>query len=150
MERDTYLRTSPSEMWARLRAEPALSKQSDQEVWNLVAYGWAAQTTAEKQAEARELYATNCAACHGETGKGDGVMVEGLPAFDHTGGEHALSKPPDLTDPASTLGASPALLEGKLLRGGMGTGMPYWGPIFTQEQMDALVAYVYGFAMKQE
>jgi len=25
------------------------------------------------------------------------------------------------------LGASPALLHGKIVRGGMGTGMPYWG-----------------------
>ena len=29
------------------------------------------------------------------------------------------------------LGASDAILEGKIIRGGMGTGMPYWGPIFT-------------------
>lgn len=26
------------------------------------------------------------------------------------------------------------MLQGKILRGGMGTGMPYWGPIFTEEQ----------------
>jgi mono/diheme cytochrome c family protein len=25
----------------------------------------------------------------------------------------------------------------------MGTGMPYWGPIFTDEQTWALVAYLY-------
>ena len=33
------------------------------------------------------------------------------------------------------LGASDAILEGKIMRGGMGTGMPYWGPIFTAEQI---------------
>jgi hypothetical protein len=35
--------------------------------------------------------------------------------------------PADFTDPARMLGASPALLEGKILRGGMGTGMPNVG-----------------------
>ena len=43
------------------------------------------------------------------------------------------------------LGASPALLQGKIVRGGMGTGMPYWGPIFTDEQIWSLVAYLWTF-----
>jgi mono/diheme cytochrome c family protein len=43
------------------------------------------------------------------------------------------------------LGASPALLQGKILRGGMGTGMPMWGSIFTEEEIEALVAYLYTF-----
>jgi mono/diheme cytochrome c family protein len=46
------------------------------------------------------------------------------------------------------LGASPAILEGKIIRGGMGTGMPYWGPIFTSNQIDALVSYLYTFALQ--
>ena len=33
-----------------------------------------------------------------------------------------------------------------MIRGGMGTGMPYWGPILTQQQMDALISYMYRFA----
>jgi mono/diheme cytochrome c family protein len=57
-----------------------------------------------------------------------------------------LYSPPDFTDPSHLLGASPALLQGKIIRGGMGTGMPYWGPIFTSEQIDALVSYLYTFA----
>jgi mono/diheme cytochrome c family protein len=48
------------------------------------------------------------------------------------------------------LGASPALLEGKITRGGMGTGMPYWGPIFTREQIQALALYLYQFQMNLE
>jgi len=43
------------------------------------------------------------------------------------------------------LGASPALLQGKILRGGMGTGMPMWGSIFTEEQIWDLIAYLYSF-----
>jgi mono/diheme cytochrome c family protein len=56
--------------------------------------------------------------------------------------------PPDFTDPKILLGASPALLEGKLVRGGMGTGMPAWGPILTHEQMDALITYLNSFAFQ--
>jgi mono/diheme cytochrome c family protein len=58
---------------------------------------------------------------------------------------HADSGPTDFTRAETMLGASPALLHGKIVRGGMGTGMPYWGPIFTEEQVWALVAYLYDF-----
>jgi mono/diheme cytochrome c family protein len=43
------------------------------------------------------------------------------------------------------LGASSALLQGKILRGGMGSGMPYWGPILTEAQMWALTDYLWTF-----
>jgi mono/diheme cytochrome c family protein len=172
LERQTYLESSPAAVWQRLRGEGSLKDLSNKQLWDAVAYLWSQQTTPEKQVEAAQLYATNCAACHGETGKGDGVMVEGLPryqagqthtspqmdqpvptgdmsAMDGAQGNMRLSAPPDFTDPHLLLGASPALLEGKMLRGGMGTGMPYWGPIFTQDQMDAVIAYLYNFAMKR-
>ena len=57
-----------------------------------------------------------------------------------------LFSPPDFTDPKNLLGTSPALLEGKIIRGGMGSGMPYWDPIFTPQQIDVLVGYLYSFA----
>ena len=156
LDQSTYLSSSPAELWLRLRAEPALSTLSDNALWDSVAWVWQQQTTPEIIKEGQELYAANCAACHGETGKGDGVMVSGLPTWNPGG--HASSdmnsqsmgaglfSPPDFTDPKQLLGASPALLEGKIIRGGMGTGMPYWGPIFTTQQVDALVAYLYNFA----
>ena len=96
-------------------------------------------------------------------------MVEGLPRFDpaQIHAEAAIPsigkrrkrsdgrerngpfRPGDFTDPRLLLGASPALLEGKMLRGGMGTGMPYWGPIFTEDEIDALIAYLYQFALEK-
>ncbi len=63
---------------------------------------------------------------------------------------HMTKKPANLSDPHTMLGASPALLQGKILRGGMGTGMPYWGPIFTDEQIWALVAYIQSFTLEME
>ena len=156
LEKETYLANSPAKVWLKLRAEPTLSFLSDDDLWDAVAWIWQQQGSPEALADGRELYATNCAACHGESGKGDGVMVRGLPVWDpssHASGEtvhqptgEGLVSPPNFTDPNVLLGASPALLEGKIIRGGMGTGMPYWGPIFTSKQIEALVGYLYTFA----
>lgn len=147
----TYQTSSPAQLWQRLRAEPALASMSDADLWDAVAFAWQSQTTPEKLADAQKLYSTNCAACHGETGKGDGVMVQGLPVIDYQNHQTMAEqrvRPPDFTDPKNLLGASPVLLEGKMIRGGMGTGMPYWGPIFTQEQLNGLVSYIYTFVLK--
>ncbi len=62
----------------------------------------------------------------------------------------AMRTPVDFTDPTQMLGASPALLQGKILRGGMGTGMPMWGSIFTEGQIWDLVAYLYSFQFEYE
>ncbi len=148
---DAYQTSSPAQLWLRLRAEPALKALNDADVWDAVAFAWLSQTPPEKLASAQKLYSTNCAACHGETGKGDGVMVQGLPVIDyqnHQAMAEQRVRPPDFTDPKNLLGVSPVLLEGKMIRGGMGTGMPYWGPIFTQEQLNALVSYIYTFVLK--
>ena len=63
--------------------------------------------------------------------------------------ENEANKPTDFTDPRLMLSASPALLHGKLIRGGMGTGMPMWGSIFTEEQTWALVNYLYTFQFEE-
>jgi len=149
LEQATYLSNSPASLWMRLRAEPSLRDLNDDDLWDLVAWVWEQHTSAQEIVAAQELYAENCAACHGETGKGDGVMMRDLPPpapDNHTPAHNERTRPPDWSDPRQLLGASPALLAGKITRGGMGTGMPYWGPIFTPEQIDALVAYLYRFA----
>lgn len=156
LEKDTYLANSPAKVWLKLRAESTLSSLSDDDLWDAVAWIWQQQASPEALADGRELYATNCAACHGESGKGDGVMARGLPVWDpnsrasgetvHQPTGEGLFSPPNFTDPNIMLGASPALLEGKIIRGGMGTGMPYWGPIFTRIQIETLVGYLYTFA----
>jgi mono/diheme cytochrome c family protein len=47
-------------------------------------------------------------------------------------------------------GASSALLHGKIIRGGMGTGMPNWGSIFTEEEIWALIDYLWTFPFAAE
>jgi mono/diheme cytochrome c family protein len=133
------------------------TRLSDPEKWDVVAYIWQSNTTSEALPNGKELYAQNCAACHGENGGGNGVFADDLAAAGEASMQSmngdmnmAMQNPADLSDPRRMLGASPALLQGKILRGGMGTGMPMWGSIFTQKQMWDLVAYLYSFQFEYE
>ena len=146
LDRDVYLMHSPAELWAQLGADPSLVDLKDNELWDAVAYIWQANSSPDALAVGEELYAINCSACHGETGRGDGVMVRDLPALDPDSMKHAATRPPDFSDPRVLLGAQPVLLQGKIVRGGMGTHMPYWGPVLTDEEIDALIAYFYTLA----
>ncbi|MEW6030310.1 MAG: c-type cytochrome [Chloroflexota bacterium] len=125
--------------------------------WDVVAYLWQSNTTLDSLANGQQLYAQNCAACHGENGAGNGVFADDLPAAGESSmqtmegaNEMTIQTPVDFTDPTRMLGASPALLGGKILRGGMGTGMPMWGSIFTEEQIWDLIAYIYSFQFEYQ
>ncbi len=63
---------------------------------------------------------------------------------------HTTTAPADFTEPRRMLAVSPAVLHGKIVRGGMGTGMPYWGPIFTDDEVWALVEYLMAFQFDSE
>jgi mono/diheme cytochrome c family protein len=139
-EADVYRTRTPIAVWRELRADPRANGLSDQQVWDLLAFIWRSNTGAEKLAQGQRLYAQNCAACHGETGarQCDGGLTAKI-AFNLHGSRYACRcRPRDFTDPRQMLGAA-RLLQGKMVRGGMGTGMPYWGPIFTDDQLWSLV-----------
>ncbi len=138
---DYYRSHSPAQAYLDLRADLALSPLGAPDIWDLVAYIWQFNTTPEGLAEGQRLFAQNCAACHGETGGGNGVFAADVNAL--TG-----KFPANLSDPVSMPGANPALLQGKILRGGMGTGMPSWGPILTDRQTWDLVSYLYTFQFR--
>ena len=150
---DVYRVNSPYQTFDAL----ASTGLTDTEKWEVVAYIWQSNTTPETLANGRELYAQNCAACHGENGGGDGVFADDLAAAGEASMQSmsgdmdmAMQTPADFSDARRILGASPALLEGKILRGGMGTGMPMWGSIFTQDQIQDLVAYIYSFQFEYQ
>lgn len=148
--RDFVWSHSPAEVWLQLRSLPGTRGLSDSEVWDLVARDWQMQTSSLQIKRGQELFAANCAACHGEQGRADGVMAASLDPAQAAGPGAATRRPANLADPSALLGASPALLQGKILRGGMGTGMPYWGPIFTSSQIDDLVSYLFSFHLNME
>jgi mono/diheme cytochrome c family protein len=145
---DFYRANSPYQAFEVL----ASTNLSDSEKWDVVSYIWQSNTTPDALTNGRELYAQNCAACHGENGAGDGVFADdivkaGEAAMQSMAGaaDMSMQRPVDFTDAKQMLSASPALLQGKILRGGMGTGMPMWGSIFTEEQIWDLIAYLYSF-----
>lgn len=145
---DYYRTRSPYQVFDELSATALTESQR----WDVVAYIWQSNTTKESLTNGGQLYAQNCAACHGENGAGDGVFADDLATSGEasmrtmTGADNMMMQSPvDFTNPTRMLGASPALLQGKILRGGMGTGMPMWGSIFTEEQIWDLIAYLYSF-----
>jgi mono/diheme cytochrome c family protein/plastocyanin len=150
---DFYRAHSPYQAFEKLGSTSLM----DTEKWDVVAALWRANTTPESLQNGKNLYAQNCAACHGENGAGDGVFADdlaeaGTSSMQTMSGSEAMSRqtPADFTDPGRILGASPALLQGKILRGGMGTGMPMWGSIFTEKQIWDLVSYLYAFQFDYE
>ena len=143
-----YHPNSPYQLFELLKS----TNLSDSEKWDVVAYIWQSNTTPEALSAGKQLYAQNCAACHGENGAGDGVFADDLAAAGEASMQTmngsmdmAMQNPVDFTDSQRMLGASPALLQGKILRGGMGTGMPMWGSIFTEQQIWDVLAYIYSF-----
>ena len=145
---DFYRANSPYQLFEALDS----TNLSGSEKWDVVSYIWQSNTTPEALAKGKELYAQNCAACHGENGAGDGVFANDLAKAGESFAQNmagaqdmTMQRPANFTDPKRMLGASPALLQGKILRGGMGTGMPMWGSIFTEEQIWDLIAYLYSF-----
>jgi mono/diheme cytochrome c family protein/plastocyanin len=150
---DYYHSHSPEEAWQGLRNDPNMTSYSDQQLWDAVAFIWQSNTTPEALTEAQQLYAQNCAACHGGSGDGNGVFsaeqtqVQG--EADGMLSGHEIVSPSDFSDPHHMLSTSPAALQGKILRGGMGTGMPMWGVIFTEEQTWSLVSYLYTFQYEE-
>lgn len=146
LARDYYLAHSPSQLFSELEG----TKLPEAGRWAVVADAWRSNTSPQELEEGSRLFSQNCAACHGETAGGNGVFAGDLAAAGSastqtmSGAEGmAMQAPANLADPQRILGASPALLQGKILRGGMGTGMPMWGPIFTEAQTWNLIAYLY-------
>jgi mono/diheme cytochrome c family protein len=100
-----------------------------------VAYLWSGGLSQDEFAAARELYNKNCAACHGETGAGDGPVASST-----------ASDPIVFADPAYMFTRRDDVLYAKIRRGGMGTDMPNFGTLFTQDETWALVDYLRSFA----
>jgi cytochrome c oxidase subunit 2 len=157
---------SPSAVFKAIRQEDSTASLSDEEVWDLVAYLWSTTTTPERLATGEALYAKNCAACHGETGGGDGPggrylgeqptdstavgTTHGETGHRHEeSGSHLEKQPTDFTDARTMAGGSSQIYYAKIRRGGMGTGMPYWGTIFTEEETWSIVDYLWTFLFEE-
>lgn len=66
-------------------AMPALQDfLSDDQLWHAVAFAWSLHTDAGSLAAGAARYAEQCAACHGESGRGDGPDAAGKVTSDFT------------------------------------------------------------------
>lgn len=135
---------SPSAVFAKLRGDAKLESYDDSQLWDALAFAWKRASGDDAIERGRKLYARDCAACHGETGKGDGPAGRNLPgmaAMDAT----MRRGPANFTDATQMLGASDVLLQGKILRGGMGTGMPEWRTLYTDQEMWDTISFLRSF-----
>ena len=143
-----WLRThTPAEAFTLLRKNVAYNDLTDAQVWDVVAFAWRASANPDVLARGAQLYARDCAACHGETGRGDGPAGRDLPGLQKMMPE-AKRGPADFTNLRRLAGLSDAHLQGKLLRGGMGTGMPEFGSLYTTDEQWTVIAFVRGFALE--
>jgi cytochrome c oxidase subunit 2 len=132
---------SPAEAWSRLRGRDSTTTLSDAELWDLVAFAWRHEVTSTAASRGQALYARDCAACHGETGRGDGPAGRGLPGMRQMMPE-MKEGPADFTERLRMASVSDLMLQAKLARGGMGTGMPEFGSLYSAADQDAVIAFV--------
>lgn len=99
-----------------------------------------ARSWAQDTAEGRKLYASYCASCHGDKGKGDGVAAKSLPA-----------KPADHTNGTVMNQLSDKFLTELITKGGSALGkssfMPSWGGSLNEKQIRDLVVFIRSLAV---
>ena len=117
------------------------------DAWDAVAHLWLADTDERQLEKAALLYAKNCAACHGENGDGQGPGADALVAQGVTqDAQLGISGAPAVfADPERMLGGTSEVYYAKLRRGGMGTGMPGFGSLFTPDETWALGNFLWTF-----
>jgi len=88
---------------------------------------------ADAAAAGKEVYTTNCASCHGDSGKGDGPAGASLDP-----------KPGDLPTAVKEVGVD--YLYWRISEGGVmapfNSSMPAWKGILTEEQIWQVVSYI--------
>jgi len=89
--------------------------------------------------QGKRLYKENCAPCHGESGKGDGVGAQSLPV-----------RPADHTNVAAMNGRSDGFLRDVIAKGGGAMGlssfMPAWQGLLKDSEILDLVSYIRSLA----
>ncbi len=129
--RDAAWRFSHTPAEALALLQEANPEQPEGVLVDAVAYLWQSEVPPETVA----LYDKNCAACHGQTGGAEGPIAA-----------TTAEEPSAFADAAYMWEMRGDVLYAKIRRGGMGTDMPNFGTVFTQEETCALVDYLWRVA----
>ena len=126
----------PAEFFAAIRdgvegtAMPAWGAAlSEMEIWDVLYYERTFATSPETAAQGKALFTANCVACHGQAG--DGSALQGAANF---------------TDQEFMSNEDPAEFFESITDGVEGSAMPAWGATFAEDQIWALLDYVWTFA----
>lgn len=104
------------------RFMPPFTNLDDDQRWDVVAYALNLSTSSEEVGHGNEVFAVECAACHGAGGRGQGAI-------------------PDLTRPTFLAESSAADLY-NVVTGGVGQGMPSFGASLSEDDRWAVATYV--------
>ncbi len=110
------------------RFMPPFRSLSDRERWDVVAYAFSLSVTPAEVDRGAGIYAAQCAACHGDAGKGDGAQAAGMNV-------------PDLTDQERMAVKSAADLF-DVISNGSGAQMPAFGDKLSEDERWALTAFL--------
>jgi mono/diheme cytochrome c family protein len=109
---------------------PFASSLSDAQRWDVLAYVYSLSMPDKSLVDGKALFQQQCAACHGESGKGDGTKAA------------SLSKPPkNLTDQSLSASLSANDLFGAITNGSA-PDMPAFASQLNEDQRWSLAAYV--------
>jgi len=145
LQQPDWLRShSPADAFLLLKSKSDYSALSESRLWDVVALAWRNAATPEALKRGAQLYTRDCAACHGEQGRGDGPIGRDLPGLAGMTPEMRRG-PADFTDVSRMASLTDAHLQGKLLRGGMGTGMPEFGSLYSMDDQWAVIAHIRTF-----
>ena len=86
----------------------------------------------------RTLYLTRCVSCHGERGRGDGVLSKTMIG----------PKPRDFVEDPWKYGTQPEQVLAVVTNGAKGTSMSAWKNVYSEVELRAVSAYVYHLAGK--
>ena len=130
-------------------ADPANAALSDDEVWNLVAWAWLKDVKPEALARGRDALRPRLRGLSRPGWQGEGAGRDEPARHGEDGSRPCPKARADFTDAGTMLAASDVLLQGKILRGGMGTGMPEFGSLYTDEELWAMIAYLRAFLFRK-
>ena len=85
-----------------------------------------------EEARGMQLYQDNCAFCHAPDGTGQNWI-----------GSFLEPKPRDFTSRGFTLGQAPDAFRERVRQGIPNTAMPAWRHVLSDEEIDAIIAYVW-------